>query len=33
MALRIKEALRTQALSASDVREIAQPSHLSRIFL
>ena len=33
IALRIKEALRTQALSASDVREIAQPLHLSRISL
>ena len=33
MALRIKEALRTQVLSASDVRGIAQPLHLSRISL
>ena len=33
MTLRIKEALRTQPLSASDVREITQPLHLSRISL
>lgn len=33
MALRIKEALRTQPLSANDVRDIIQPLHLSRISL
>lgn len=33
MAQRIKEALRTQPLSASDLRDIIQPLHLSRISL